>query len=117
MHGSIKERGVLQTLEHRGKAEGLELSGLGHRGCAPMADDAGPPRSSTLAQTLHHCYCCESALVLIMMQDALSNGSARTRETDKYLKGLVDTSFEEGQYEAGIALLSEMHSAQILPAP
>jgi hypothetical protein len=52
-----------------------------------------------------------------MMQDALSNGSARTRETDKYLKGLVDTSFEEGQYEAGIALLSEMHSAQILPAP
>jgi hypothetical protein len=37
MHGSIKERGVLQTLDDRGKAgkaEGLELSGLGHRGRA-----------------------------------------------------------------------------------
>jgi hypothetical protein len=38
MHGSIKERGVLQTLDDRGKAgkaAGLELSGLGHRGRAP----------------------------------------------------------------------------------
>lgn len=42
---------------------------------------------------------------------------ARPRDMDKYMKGLVDTSFEEGQYESGIALLDEMRSAQIILSP
>jgi hypothetical protein len=39
------------------------------------------------------------------------------QEMDKFQKGLVDTSFEEGQYEAGIAMLDQLCSGQTMPAP
>jgi hypothetical protein len=46
-----------------------------------------------------------------------STKSIHPIEIDKYMKGLVDTSFEEGHYEAGIALLHEMRSHKVQPAP
>lgn len=42
---------------------------------------------------------------------------AHEHEYDKFMKGLVDTSFEEGQYEAGITLLDQMRSTSFKPVP
>jgi len=38
------------------------------------------------------------------------------REMTRHQRGLVDTCFEEGQYEAAIAVLDQLHSSKYKPA-
>lgn len=40
----------------------------------------------------------------------------REREMSQYQQGLVDTCFEEGQYESGISVLEQLRSPQIKPS-
>jgi pentatricopeptide repeat protein len=42
---------------------------------------------------------------------------AQARDMDKYMRGMVDTCFEEGQYEAGIATLDQLRASGYAPAP
>lgn len=37
------------------------------------------------------------------------------REMTRYQRGLVDTCFEEGQYESGIAVLDQLRSSSFKP--
>ena len=43
--------------------------------------------------------------------------SNEEREMSIYQRGLVDTCFEEGQYESGIAVLDQLRSASFKPPP
>ena len=67
--------------------------------------------------TISFCLLYTSVQVLVMTVISGGPSSAVERDLSKWQWGLVDTCFEEGQYEAGISVLEEQRSRKYKPLP
>lgn len=45
-----------------------------------------------------------------------TDGHGQEREMSRHQRGLVDTCFEEGQYESGISVLDQLRSSHLKPS-